>query len=65
MDSQLLGIISLAITVVGFVLLYSINTNLKKTKQLLFGIMYLLNEQRKDEGKEGNLQDIYQKGKNL
>jgi hypothetical protein len=62
MDSQLLGIISLAISVVGFVLLYSINTNLKKTKQLLFGIMYLLNEQRKGEGKEGNLQDIYQKG---
>ncbi len=65
MDSQLLGIISLIVSIVGFVLLYSIHTNLKKTKQLLFGIMYLLNEQRKDEGKESNIQDIYNKGKNL
>ena len=65
MDSQLLGIISLVVSVVAFVLIYGIHTNLKKVKQLLFGIMYLLNEQRKDEGKDGNLQEIYNKGKNL
>lgn len=65
MDSQLLGIISLVVSVVAFVLIYGIYTNLKKVKQLLFGIMFLLNEQRKDEGKECNLQDIYNKGKNL
>jgi hypothetical protein len=38
---------------------------MKKIKQLLFGIMFIMNEQRKDEGKESNLEDIYNKGKNL
>jgi hypothetical protein len=62
MDSQTLNFIALIFTI-G--VLYFIYSTLNKIKQLLFGIMYLLNEQRKDEGKEGNLQDIYQKGKNL
>jgi hypothetical protein len=62
MDSQTLNFIAFIFTI-G--VLYFIYSTLNKIKQLLFGIMFLLNEQRKDEGKESNLQDIYNKGKNL
>jgi hypothetical protein len=62
MDSQTLNFIAFVFTI-G--VLYIIYSTLNKIKQLLFGIMFLLNEQRKDEGKESNLQDIYNKGKNL
>lgn len=62
MDSQTLNFIAFVFTI-G--VLYIIYSTLNKIKQLLFGIMFLLNEQRKDEGKESNLQDIYNKGKHL
>ncbi|MCA6477867.1 MAG: hypothetical protein IM571_07930 [Chitinophagaceae bacterium] len=62
MDSQTLNFIAFVFTIIGVLYLFS---TLNKIKQLLFGIMFLLNEQRKDEGKESNLQDIYNKGKNL
>ena len=62
MDSQPLNIIAFIFTIIGVLYFFS---TLNKIKQLLFGIMFLLNEQRKDEGKESNLQDIYNKGKNL
>ena len=65
MDTQSVATFTLILSIISYALLYNIYSNMKKLKQLLFGIMYLLNEQRKDEGKEGNLQDIYQKGKNL
>jgi hypothetical protein len=55
MDSQTLNFIAFVFTI-G--VLYIIYSTLNKIKQLLFGIMFLLNEQRKDEGKESNLQDM-------
>jgi len=65
MDSQTLVIIFIINCIIGIVVFSWIYNWMKKVKQLLFGIMFLLNEQRKDEGKESNLQDIYNKGKNL
>jgi hypothetical protein len=65
MDSQAMATFSFCLSIFSFVLVYNMYTNMKKIKQLLFGIMFILNEQRKDEGKESDLQDIYNKGKNL
>ena len=45
--------------------IYNINSNTKKIKKILFGILYLNVKELKDKGEEINIQSIYEKGELL
>ena len=68
MDSDtllIISLISLTISICLIVWIYNINSNTKKIKKILFGILYLKVKELKDKGEEISVQSIYEKGELL
>ena len=65
MDNDILliiSLISLIISICLIVWIYNINSNTKKIKKIIFGILYLKVKELKDKGEEISVQSIYEKG---
>lgn len=68
MDSDtllIISLISLTISICLIVWIYNINSNTKKIKKIMFGILYLKVKELKDKGEEISVQSIYEKGEQL
>lgn len=68
MDSDtllIISLISLTISICLIVWIYNINSNTKKIKKIMFGILYLKVKELKDKGEEISVQSIYEKGELL
>jgi hypothetical protein len=61
----IISLISLAIAILLIIWIYNINSNTKKLKKIMFGILYLKVKELKDKGEEINIQSIYEKGELL
>jgi len=61
----IISLISLIIAILLIIWIYNINSNTKKLKKIMFGILYLKVKELKDKGEEINIQSIYEKGELL
>ena len=61
----IISLISLVIAILLIIWIYNINSNTKKLKKIMFGILYLKVKELKDKGEEINIQSIYEKGELL
>jgi hypothetical protein len=68
MDNDILvfiSIITLIISICLIVWISNINSNTKKIKKLIFGMLYLKIKELKEKGEEIDIKTIYEKGEYL
>lgn len=68
MDNDILvfiSIITLVISICLIVWISNINSNTKKIKKLMFGMLYLKIKELKEKGEEIDIKAIYEKGEYL